>query len=83
MSSQIRFAAIAHLAGGEPITTESRPHEGLFAENPLNAAAKWYWRLSEAERSACNTVTVSAWVLPHSGPYLLYSGPDVTWRPKA
>jgi hypothetical protein len=82
MSSEMRFAARADLNGAEPVTTVNRPRKDLFASDPLSAAAKWYWRLSEAERAACTLVTVSAWLEPHSGPYKLYSGPDVTWRPK-
>jgi len=82
MASEMRFAAGADLDGFESVTTASRPRDGLFAQNALNAASKWYWRLSETELAACRLVTVSAWVEPDTGPYIIYSGPDVTWRPR-
>jgi hypothetical protein len=82
MASQMRFAASAELDGAEPVTTASRPQKDLFADDPPSAASKWYWRLSDAERSACRLVIVSAWIEPHRGPYKLYCGPDVIWRPR-
>ena len=89
MVDSMRFAAVAHLEpslnGVAAISTSLRDRDGLFAENPLNAARKWYWRLRPAERNACSRITVSAWLELGSTPKracVPYTGPELTFWPE-
>jgi hypothetical protein len=88
MADSMRFAAVAHfeppLNGVAVVSTSKRHRDGLFAETPLNAARKWYWRLSPVERTACSRVTVSAWTeLGSASKFLaVYAGPELTFWPE-
>jgi hypothetical protein len=75
----MRYAAAAHL-GSTVVTTDADP-ESLHAATPLAAAKKWYWRLTDAQRQACERIVISAWTKHQGSPWERYEGPDLVYCP--
>ena len=86
MSELLRFAATAYLDppidGVSELTTASHDADILLARTPSAAARTWYWRLTDAERAACMSIVVSAWIEPATLADAIYKGPGVAFSPK-
>jgi hypothetical protein len=80
-----RYAATARLnwsvtGRGAVVSTPDDITRPLLAFSPVAAARKWYWRLSDLERTACESVIVG----PFPGPEIFpsYRGPVVQFLPR-
>ncbi len=79
-----RYAATARLnspmAEAGAVSTPDDITRPLLACSPMAAARKWYWRLSDLERAACECIVVG----PFPGPEIFpsYHGPIAQFMPR-